>query len=52
MVQVGQLKEGIEEPQIESKDRVQETGKGERKGLHHTTYWGVKGESILNSEIP
>lgn len=52
MVQVDQLKERIEEPQIESKGRVQETGKDERIALYHTTYWRIKGESVLKSEIP
>lgn len=43
---MGQLRERIEEPQIESKDRVQDTGKGESMGLHHTAYWGIKGEFL------
>lgn len=43
---VGQLKKRIEEPQMESKDRVQETGRVENLGWYHNDSWRIQGHYL------
>lgn len=43
---MGQLREGKEEPKLKTKDKAQETGRGESMGFHHTNYWRIKGEYV------